>query len=136
MKRELSAGGVVVRDASGCLETVAVSPRAGVLALPKGHLEPGESLEAAATREVREETGLSAEVGRRLGEVRYWYSLDGERIRKTVVFFVFRYRSGSVEDHDDEVLSAAWIPLEEAADLLSYKGEREMAAKALALTSA
>ncbi|CAN5597605.1 NUDIX hydrolase [soil metagenome] len=136
MKHELSAGGVVLRGGPGRLETVAVRPRAGVLALPKGHPEAGESLERAAEREVREETGLAADLVQRLGEVRYWYTLGGERVQKTVVFFLFRYRSGSVADHDDEVLCADWIPLEEAVGLLSYKGEKEMAAKALALSSA
>ena len=73
-----------------------------------------------------------AEPVERLGEVRYWYSLQGERILKTVTFFLFRYRSGSVEDHDHEVESAAWIALDEAPELLTYKGERDMAAKAVA----
>ena len=63
--------------------------------------------------------------------MRYWYTLHGERVLKSVTFFLFDYVSGSVEDHDDEVESAAWIPLEEAPELLSYKGEREMAEKAL-----
>ncbi len=135
LKRELSAGGVVLRDAGGRLETVAIRPRAGVLALPKGHPEPGETVERAAAREVREETGLPAELEERLGEVRYWYRLRGERVHKTVIFFLFRHLSGSVADHDNEVLTATWIPLERAPDLLSYEGEREMAAKALALAS-
>jgi hypothetical protein len=71
----------------------------------------------------------------RLGEVRYWYMRSGERVLKSVVFFLFAYRSGSVEDHDDEVESAAWVPLEEATELLSYKGEREMAEKAVSRTA-
>ena len=61
--------------------------------------------------------------------MRYWYTLHGERVLKSVTFFLFDYVSGSVEDHDDEVESAAWIPLEEAPEVLSYKGEREMAAE-------
>ena len=132
MKREFSAGGVVLRDTGGQVELAVVSPRRGVVALPKGHPEPGESLEQAATREVREETGLVAEPVERLGEVRYWYTLAGERVLKGVTFFVFRYLSGSLDDHDDEVESAAWVPLEQAPELLSYRGEREMAAKTLA----
>ncbi|MBA2794175.1 MAG: NUDIX hydrolase [Thermoleophilaceae bacterium] len=131
MKREFSAGGVVLREGENGTEMATVSPRVGVFALPKGHPEPGESLEQAATREVLEETGLVADPLERLGEVRYWYSLGGERVLKTVAFFVFRYRSGSIEDHDDEVVSAAWVPLEEAPEILSYKGEKAMAEKAL-----
>lgn len=132
MKRELSAGGVVVRARGGRREVVVVSPRGGVLALPKGHPEPGETLEQAATREVREESGIVADSAERLGEVRYWYTLAGERVLKSVTFFLLSYRSGSVADHDDEVTTAAWVPLEEAAEALSYKGEREIVAKALA----
>ncbi len=109
-----------------------MSPRRGVLALPKGHPDHGETLEQAATREVREETGVVAEPVEKLGEVRYWYTLAGERVLKSVTFFLFAYRSGSIEDHDDEVESAEWVPLERAPELLSYKGEREMAARALA----
>ncbi len=127
MKREFSAGGVVLRGA----ELAVVSPRSGVVALPKGHPDGDETLEQAATREVREETGLVAEPRGELGDVRYWYTFRGERVLKSVTFFLFEYVSGSVEDHDDEVESAAWIPLEQAPELLSYKGEREMAEKAL-----
>jgi len=132
VKREFSAGGVVLRKGENGTEMATVSPREGVFALPKGHPEAGESLEQAATREVREETGLVADPLERLGDVRYWYSFGGERVLKTVAFFLFRYRSGSVEDHDHEVVSAAWIPLEDAPRILSYKGEKGMAEKALA----
>ncbi len=131
MKREFSAGGVVLRRVEGRTEVAVVSPRRGVLALPKGHPEDGETLEQAATREVREETGLTAEPVERLGQVQYWYSLSGERVLKGVTFFLFDYLSGDVTDHDDEVESAAWIPLDDAPRRLSYRGEREMAAKAL-----
>jgi ADP-ribose pyrophosphatase YjhB (NUDIX family) len=132
LKREFSAGGVVVRRCDNGLEMAVVSPRKGVVALPKGHPEAGESMQQAASREVREETGLVAEPVDRLGEVRYWYRLAGERVLKTVTFFLFAYSSGSVDDHDDEVVWAGWIPLADAPERLSYEGEREMAAKALA----
>ena len=130
MKRELSAGGVVVRRIGARIEVAVVSPRRGVLALPKGHPEDGETLVQAATREVLEETGLTAEPVERLGQVRYWYTLAGERVLKGVTFFLFDYVSGSVEDHDDEVEEASWVALEQAPRLLSYSGEREMAVKA------
>jgi 8-oxo-dGTP pyrophosphatase MutT (NUDIX family) len=134
LKREFSAGGVVLRGSGKDAEVAIVSPRQGVYALPKGHPDAGETMEQAATREVREEAGLLAEPVGKLGEVRYWYTLAGERVLKAVTFFLFRYRSGTVEDHDDEVESAQWVPLGEAPRLLSYRGEREIVAKALERT--
>ena len=131
MIREFSAGGVVVRQLDGRPEVAVVLVRAGVLALPKGHPDGGESASEAARREVREETGLEAEPLEKLGDIRYWYSRDGERVLKVVSFFLFRHVGGSVEDHDDEVESAEWIPLEEAPRRLAYDGERRMAEAAL-----
>ncbi|MGA8363627.1 MAG: NUDIX domain-containing protein [Solirubrobacteraceae bacterium] len=132
--REISAGGVVVRNQ----QVVVIVPtrRAGdgsrVLALPKGHVDPGESALQAATREVREETGILAEPVRELGESRYWYRRDGRSVGKTVTFYLFTYVSGDTADHDDEVLEARWIDLREALTELSYEGERSMIELALA----
>lgn len=103
-----------------------------VLALPKGHIDPGETAAQAAEREVREEAGIRAALVEPLGPVRYWYVRDGQRVLKIVTFFLFRYRSGSVRDYQaSEVDGAEWIPLEDAPRLLAYKGEREMATAAL-----
>jgi 8-oxo-dGTP pyrophosphatase MutT (NUDIX family) len=130
--REFSAGGVVVRRFHGRPFMAAVRVKGGtVLALPKGHIDEGESAAEAAAREVREETGLEATLVEKLGDVRYWYQRDGQRVMKVVSFFLFRYRSGSVRDHDHEVDSAEWVPLEDAPRLLAYKGEREMAEAAM-----
>lgn len=132
---EFSAGGVVVRGE----ETVVIVPtrRAAdgskVLALPKGHPDPGESAEEAALREVREEAGIHAEVREKLGDVRYWYQRGGRRIAKVVSFFLLDYVQGDPADHDHEVEDARWVPLEEAASTLTYDGERQMAAKALSV---
>ena len=131
MIREFSAGGVVVRPMRGRPFVAVVRVRGDVLALPKGHPEPGESSAEAARREVREETGLETELVEKLDDIRYWYARDGERVMKIVSFFLFRYISGSVEDHDHEVEAALWIPLEEAPARLDYKGEKEMATIAL-----
>jgi 8-oxo-dGTP pyrophosphatase MutT (NUDIX family) len=132
-EREFSCGGVVVR-ARECIVIVPTRRAAGgtqVLALPKGHPENGETPADAAVREVREEAGVEATVREKLGDVRYWYQRDGRRIAKTVTFFLLDYVAGEPDDHDHEVEHARWLDLEEAARELSYRGERDMAARAL-----
>jgi 8-oxo-dGTP pyrophosphatase MutT (NUDIX family) len=133
--REISAGGVVVHE--GKVLVIVPTRRAAdgsqVLGLPKGHLDDGETLVQAATREVREETGVNAAPTQELGEVRYWYARDRRRVAKSVHFFLFRYLSGDPADHDDEVLEARWMALAEAEQALSYPGEREMVTRALAI---
>ena len=133
MRREFSSGGLVVRRfrSRPFLAVVQVIRGKRVLSLPKGHPDPGETAEQAAVREVREEAGVTAEIEEKLGDVRYWYSLHGERRLKVVSFFLCRYRSGSVRNHDDEVEAALWVPLADAPVRLEYRGEREMAQKAL-----
>jgi 8-oxo-dGTP pyrophosphatase MutT (NUDIX family) len=138
--RETSAGGVVVRGGQSLedAEVVVIVPTrrapdgSRVLALPKGHVDPGETALQAAEREVREESGIVAEPVRELGEVRYWYRRDGRTIPKTVSFYLFTYVRGSTEEHDDEVEEARWIGLRAAQTELTHAGEREMVARALA----
>ncbi len=131
---EFSAGGVVVRDG----QVVVIRPvRRGargqaVLGLPKGHPDAGETAEQAAIREVREETGVEGEIIAPLGTIEYVYERKGRRRTKRVTFFLFRYESGSLEDHDHEIEEARWMPIEEAAEALTYDGEREVIARALA----
>ena len=134
---ELSAGGAVVRGG----DVIVVVPvkrdaqRRRVLVLPKGHLDPGETDEAAAVREVAEETGVVAELIDKLGDVEYSYERRGRRRSKRVAFYLFEYRSGSVEDHDHEIEEARWMPLNEAVRDLTYKGEREIVRRALSRLS-
>lgn len=134
---EFSAGAVVVRGE----QTVVIVPTRRdargerVLALPKGHPEPGESALEAAVREVREEAGVSGEVIESLGEVRYMYERHGVLIDKRVEFFLIEYREGDPADHDHEIEEARWMPLTQAAVELSYRGEREIVQRALSRRS-
>lgn len=130
---EVSAGGVVVSD--GQVITIVPVKRAAdgtrVLGLPKGHLDGEETPEDAARREVAEETGVDAELLEQLGDVAYRYDRRGREINKVVRFYLFAYRSGDVADHDHEIEEASWMPLEQAAEQLTYPGEREMVRRAL-----
>jgi 8-oxo-dGTP pyrophosphatase MutT (NUDIX family) len=130
--RERSAGGVVVRgeEVVVIVPTRRASDGSKVVALPKGHIDPGENALQAATREVREETGIVAEPVTELGETRYWYRRDGQTIPKSVSFYLFRYVEGDTANHDDEVEKAWWIALADAQRELSHAAEREMVAKA------
>ena len=132
MLREFSAGGLVVRRFRGRPFVACIRVKGGeVLALPKGHIDPGESAADTAAREVREETGLHAELVEKIDDVRSWYRRSEGRVFKVVSFFLFRYRSGSVRDHDHEVDSAEWVALADAPARLAYRGERTVAELAL-----
>jgi 8-oxo-dGTP pyrophosphatase MutT (NUDIX family) len=137
VRREFSAGGVVVRRLRGDWRLAAIRPggKDKVWALPKGLIGPGESAADAAVREVAEETGLEARLVEKLGDVRYVYTWEGERVFKVVSFFLLRYSRGRLGDlpaaFRHEVAEARWLPLKDAPQLLSYKGEREMAERAL-----
>ena len=138
MKREFSAGGVVVRRLRGGWHVAAIRPGGkSVWALPKGLIGEGESPAETAAREVAEETGVEGRLVEKLGDVRYVYTWDGERIFKVVSFYLVRYRSGRIGDippaHRHEVAEARWLPLDDAPTLLAYRGEREMAERARGL---
>jgi 8-oxo-dGTP pyrophosphatase MutT (NUDIX family) len=138
MRREFSAGGVLVRRLNGRWMMAAIRPagkKPGVWALPKGRIDGGERGEETALREVAEETGAHGQSLGKLGDVRYWFNWEGERVFKVVSFFLVRYTGGRLGDvppeHRHEVADVRWLPLEEAPQLLSYRGERDMARKAL-----
>jgi 8-oxo-dGTP pyrophosphatase MutT (NUDIX family) len=132
---ERSAGGVLVVRHGPQLLAALIELRGGqVLALPKGHIEPGETAEEAALRETREETGMRGALVAELEEIRYQFwsrSLDA-RVSKRVAFFLLTYRAGSVAGHDGEVDGVALVPVERAPAALTYPGERRVAQAALA----
>ena len=103
--------------------------------LPKGLIDAGETPSETAIREGYEETGLRARLSSKLGDARYVYTWEGERVFKIVSFYLARAGGGRIgalpAGMEIEVADARWLPLAEAPGLLAYKGEREMAAKAL-----
>ncbi len=107
----------------------------GTWALPKGLIDTSERAVETAVRETFEETGLQTRVEQKLGDIRYVYTWDGERIFKVVSFFLLRRVGGRIGDlppgMEREVAEARWLPLEDAPHLLSYRGERQMAERAL-----
>jgi 8-oxo-dGTP pyrophosphatase MutT (NUDIX family) len=160
MVREISAGGVVLHkkdsiwwiaviepaDSPDVVHTTKPAARTKpktVLALPKGLVDAGEKALDAAVREVREETGITAEPITKLADIKYVYVRswgDRARVFKIVTFYLFLYKSGRIdeisEDMRIEVAQAKWIPLEDAPKLLAYRGEKQMARKALEYVAA
>jgi 8-oxo-dGTP pyrophosphatase MutT (NUDIX family) len=129
-RTEVSAGGVVYRREAEGVEVILAARRTrrGDLAwgLAKGGIEADESVEEAAVREVREETGIEAEIEASLGETRYFYVWEEVRIRKTVHFFLMRATGGDPNERDDEMEDVRWFPLERALKRAAYRGEREV----------
>jgi 8-oxo-dGTP pyrophosphatase MutT (NUDIX family) len=160
MIREVSAGGVVVKHTSEGWQMAAIEPRKDsiakaatavqketsqkmLLALPKGLVDPGEKAAETAVREVMEETGLTAVLVTKLGDIKYAYVRnwgDGKRVFKIVSFYLFRYESGKIDEIDPgmrvEVARALWIPLEDAVRRLAYRGEKDMVRRAQAYVRA
>lgn len=133
---QFSAGGVAFRNGADGLETVIVLmlPERR-WQLPKGVIDPGETSEQAALREVREEGGIECEIVEKLDTIEYWFTVDRDsspaRIHKRVDFYLMRYISGDVADHDHEVEDAVWVNFTEALARLEFESERDVVARAL-----
>lgn len=137
MKREFSAGGIVLRQAQDkswevlLIKNAAMrDPKKAYWGFPKGHINIGEKSEEAAAREIKEETGIEVEIVKKLGDSRYVFSKNGEKVFKVVVYFQLKYISGEIKPQDLEVLEVKWVDKEEALKLLSFKKDKEMLERA------
>lgn len=132
---QVSAGGVAFRwkDSEPEIAIVSVKPKLR-WQLPKGIVDPGESPEVTAVREVREEAGVDAERLGLIETIEYWYRSvkNGQPVRyhKFVHFYLMQYQDGDVANHDHEVEEARWVSFDEALEMLEFKSEREVAEKA------
>jgi bis(5'-nucleosidyl)-tetraphosphatase len=137
-RREISAGGVVYRKHEGTDEVALIQPRERqAWSLPKGVIEPGETAEAAAEREVREETGLSGILLEKIDTIQYSYMARWEeppvRVQKVVTFFLLKFTGGDPSRHDTEVDRVEWMPVETAMKKATYPQERAILKKAQTL---
>jgi 8-oxo-dGTP pyrophosphatase MutT (NUDIX family) len=134
---ETSAGGLVVDESQAEARAALIGrlDRRGRLrwSLPKGHVEAGETNEAAAVREVAEETGITGRVVAPLGTIDFWFVADGRRIHKTVHHFLLLAQGGELSDEDVEVEQVEWVPLTQLADRLAYDDERRLVEQVPAL---
>lgn len=135
-ERQVSSGGVLVRDGPSGPEILLASRRTKrgdlVWGLPKGLVEPGETPEDTALREVAEETGYRGTVRSPLGEISYWFVWDGTRIRKTVHFFLMDASGDEPSRRDREMEEVRWFPIDEAVTAAGYDSERDILRKAAA----
>ena len=137
---QVSAGGVTFRRMDGQTEiAVILTNPENRWQLPKGLIDPGETPEIAAVREVREEAGVESELLGPIDRTEYWFIADrgGKRTRfhKTVHWFLMRYIRGDVADHDHEVSEARWVTVDEALKMLVFKNERDVVSKAASMIS-
>lgn len=134
-KDQISAGGVAFRPGNSGVEVAIVSVKPSLRwQLPKGIVDPGETPEVTAVREVKEEAGVETDLIELIETIEYWYQRVqyGKRIRfhKFVHFYLLRYRSGDVSNHDHEVAESRWVSFEQAIEILAFKSERNVVEKA------
>ncbi|MCL5433139.1 MAG: NUDIX domain-containing protein [Patescibacteria group bacterium] len=130
MKFEFSAGGVLYkREKDKILILVAQHSQHHGWVFPKGLIGDtikGEKKEETAVREVEEETGILGKIEKELNPVTYWYQFKGEKIKKTVYYFLMRYVSGDTTKHDDEMENVEWLDFNEAGKRLTYKSDKRV----------
>ena len=132
-----SAGGIVIRHESGRVWLVVGSRRRDrdgwTWTLPKGTPNPGETREETALREVAEETGLEVRITGPLDSIEYWFVQSGQRIHKTVHYFLMEPIGGDLAGHDHEFEQVRWVTFAEAATMLTFETERALVARAAEL---
>ncbi len=130
MKFEFSGGGVIYKREQGrTLILVAQHSQHHGWVFPKGligdHIK-GEKKETTALREVEEETGALGKILKELTPVTYWYQFEGQKIRKTVYYFLMEYISGDIKNHDHEMENVEWIDIDEVEKRLTYKSDKQV----------
>lgn len=129
---QISAGGVALRDGNGRVEVALIKTTSdGRWQLPKGIIDPGETPEVAALREVREEAGITCEIVEPLDVIEYWFvgaydSGPKKRYHKKVHFYLMKFLDGDVNDHDHEVVEARWVDINKAGKMLAFDSEKKL----------
>lgn len=123
MKREFSAGGIVFNKNKVLLTKHSQNHYWG---FPKGLIDPGQTSKEAALREVKEEGGVEAEIVEKVGESKYFYTFEGEKIFKIATYFLMKYISGDPKNHDWEMEDAGWFEVSEALKLLSFGRDKQL----------
>lgn len=118
IKLEMSAGGVVYRVVNDVIEVKLITTKNWKYNFPKGHVEHGESIESAALREVLEEAGCEAAIELFLGESE-WQLRDGG-YKRVYMYLMKLVKDGSTNDPDNEIISACWVPINHAINLVSF----------------
>jgi len=133
-RREFSAGGVCFKKEKGEIFIVIYKPKGReTWQLPKGQIDKGETSKEAAVREVKEEGGIEGRIIEKIDTIKYFFNWQGEKIFKTVSFYLMEYVDGRPEDHGWEAEIAEWVKVDEAIQRLTFKDEKEVVKKAKAL---
>ncbi len=137
MKFEFSAGGIVFRkEDSRLLILVSQHSQHHGWVFPKGFIGDtieGESKESTAVREVKEETGIEAEIVEKLTPVTYWYVMDGEKRKKTVYYYIMKHLGGNIDQRDHEMEAVEWLPVDKVMERLSYESDKKVYEEAFPL---